>query len=172
MNDFIAFDKILSQEGTRFVLENLIPVTAYKSVPLPTNRWSVQSYARFAAPALRRPGQATLYAAPDRWLLLDAKHGRLVAYNLMTVYPYAAISSETVTVPQQGGSVDSTRQSISDLGELMNRLVVPSFFGSSPAINSSQKDTVRQMLSVIIPEPLFPWYRALTPDFFEWLERI
>jgi hypothetical protein len=171
MNDFISFDDILSQKRTRFVLENLIPVGAYISLPLPTNRWRVQSYAMFAAPALRRPGQPTVQTAPDRWLLFDARHGHLLAYNLMTVNPYAAVSFETVIVPQHGASVDSLRQSLSDLGALMNEAVIPSFFGADNAISFARKDAVRRLLVTVVPEPLFPLYRALTPDFFEWLER-
>jgi hypothetical protein len=172
MNDFFSFDDVLSQKRTRFVLENLIPVGAYVSLPLPTNRWRVQSYAMFAAPALRRPGQPVVYTAPDRWLLFDARHGHLLAYSLMTINPYAPVSFETVTVVQHGTSVDSLRQSLSDLGALMNGVVVPSFFDGDKAISSAQKDAVRQLLTSVVPEPIFPLYRALTPDFFEWLERI
>jgi hypothetical protein len=147
-----------------------VPVEYFVSQPLPTLRWSGPAYAGFAGPARRIPGQPLELGTPDRWWAISADHGRLLAYALVTAVPFAeSIPAGPVTVRPAGLSLSAVRDGRRLLGELLTD-VAPAFFGGEDGDTAAQGD-LAEVIGQILHAEAMPWYRALTPDFFGWLER-
>jgi hypothetical protein len=147
-----------------------VPVEHFVSQPLPTLRWSRPAYAGFAGPATRTPRQPLELGTPDRWWAIGADHGRLLAYALVSVIPFAAsIPEGPVTVQPTGRSLSAVREDRRLLGELLTD-TVPAFFGGDSGDSAARGD-LAEVLRQVLPAETMPWYRALTADFFDWLER-
>ena len=146
-----------------------IPVEHYLSLPLPTTRWGEPGYTSFASPALRRPGQPPQIGTPDRWWALSAQGGGLLIYALWRVLPYAEeVQWTSVTLPPVARTVPEQQQELEVLEDLLNGLAPPFFTGE--AGEGAVRRAAADLLKAHVPAPLLPWYRALTPDFFTWLE--
>lgn len=147
-----------------------VPVEHFISQPLPTLRWSRPAYAGFAGPATRIPGQPLELGTPDRWWVIGAEHGRLLAYALVSVIPFAdSIPEGPVTVRPAGRSLSAVREDRRLLGELMADAVTAFFAGESG--DSTARGDLAEVLGQVLPPETMPWYRGLTPDFFDWLEQ-
>jgi len=147
-----------------------VPVEHFVSQPLPTLRWSRPAYAGFACPATRIPGEPLELDTPDRWWAIGADHGRLLAYALVRMIPFAeSIAEGPVTVRSAGRPLSAVREDRRLLGELLNG-AAPAFF-SGESGDATVRADLAEMLSHVLPREARPWHVALTPDFFGWLER-
>ncbi len=147
-----------------------VPVEHFISQPLPTLRWTRPAYAGFACPAIRIPGQPLELGTPDRFWAIGAEHGRLLVYALLRVIDFAeSIPEGPVTVRSAGRSLSAVREDRRQLGELLTD-AVPAFFGGESGDSTVRAD-LAEVLAHVLPPEAKPWYRALTPDFFDWLER-
>jgi hypothetical protein len=147
-----------------------VPIEYFVSQPLPTLRWSRPAYAGFAGPARRIPGQPPKLGAPDRWWAISADHGRLLAYALVSAVPFAeSIPAGPVTFRAADRSLSAVREGRRLLAELLTGLA-PAFFGREDG-DAAARDELAEVISQVLHAEAMPWYRALTPDFFGWLER-
>jgi hypothetical protein len=145
-----------------------VPVEHAVSLPVPTLRWSVASFAGFAGPALRVPRQPLRLAPPDRWWAIDARSCRLVAYGLTSALPFGASGgSELVVADRSGRSVADVEDDLRRLDELMDRAAGP-FLNGAAGDPLARRDLV-EVFALNVTDAVLPWYRALAPDFFGWL---
>ena len=147
-----------------------VPVEHWISLPMPTRRWAVPGYAGLACPALRAPRQPLRLRQPDRWWLLGASHGELLAYARTSVLPFVAApdapTAETVTVPPSARlTAAAVLEDRRVLDETMERVIGP-FFVGEPGDAALRADLITIIgLQAGAPEVL-AWYQALAPDFF------
>jgi hypothetical protein len=147
-----------------------VPVEHSVSLPLPTQRWGEPSYAFFASPALRRPGQPVEQGAPDRWWAMSAQGGRIVIYALSKTVPFAdSVNWGTVTLPSVSLTIEELKYALKNIEDLLNELA-PSFFAGEVG-NTQTRRALAAALLEHLPDPLLPQYRALAPDFFSWLSK-
>jgi hypothetical protein len=147
-----------------------VPVEHFISQALPTLRWSRPAYAGFAGPAMRIPGQPFKLGTPDRWWAISADHGRLLAYALVSAVPFAeSIPAGPVTVQPVVQSLSAVEEGHRLLAQLLTGLA-PAFFGGENG-DAAARDELAEIIGQFLHAEAMPWYRALTPDFFSWLER-
>lgn len=147
-----------------------VPTEHAVSLPVPTLRWSVPAFAGFAAPAVRRPGEPLRMNDPDRWWALTVDGRGLVAYGLTAAVPFSTADDlpARAEVDRGGRSLAAHQEDVRRLDELMDAAVVP-FLTGAPLGTTARVDLHEALVAVITPSVL-PWYRALAPDFFGWLE--
>jgi hypothetical protein len=164
------YDQAAKEFGAHLLRTAEVPVEHFVSEPLPTLRWSRPAYAGFAGPAAGIPPQPPKLGTPDRWWAIDAEIGRLLAYALVSVIPFAqSLPEGPVTMRAAGRPLSAAREDRRLLGELMTA-AVPAFFSGESGDSTVRTDLTEVISQVLHPE-VMPWYRALAQDFFEWLER-
>lgn len=145
-----------------------VPTEHYKSLPLPTLRWSAAGYASFASPCTRMPGHPLELSAPDRWWVRGAHTRGLVAYNLTVAVQFSADLDPTRLILSMSERTLAARiEDFTVFDELMDR-VAPAFFAGETTDSILRQDAM-QSLTALLPVGLTPWHRALAADFFEWL---
>jgi hypothetical protein len=70
-------------------------------------------------------------------------------------------------LPLATASLQEMRQSLERTIALMDQATAAFFTGNAGDL--SFRNTLKDELINILPEPLLPQYRALAPDFFSWL---
>ncbi|MFD4722308.1 hypothetical protein ACFWOY_23300 [Streptomyces sp. NPDC058423] len=167
--EFVPYEQARKEFTTHAVAQAEVPVGHFVSLPLPTLRWADPGYAGFAAPAVRTPGQPLVLGTPDRWWALGGRRRALLAYGLTAAVPFSAeLRAGPVTVVSAGRSVASARENLRMLDECLNE-AAPAFFRGEPGTPVARGD-LDELLAAVLPAETLPWYRALTPDFFNWLE--
>jgi hypothetical protein len=174
--NLLAYARIRKEFGEHGVRKAEVPVEYTVSLPLPTTRRAVPGYAGFACPALRVPRQPLRLREPDRWWLLGAAHGELLAYGRTSVLPFAEMpagplastGAEFVTLPSSTRPVAAVLEDLRVLDETMARAIGP-FFDGLPGDAVLRAD-LTEILRVQAGAPeVLHWYRAVAPDFFRWL---
>ena len=152
-----------------------VPISSWTSLPLPTRRWGQGSWAWFRAAQVVRPGQSRI-GDPDCWWAMDAKTGRLLAYareDAIAVLHQSAASApakhDQVAATTQATSETEQRDALARLAAAIDR-VAEAFFENRWAPASNRQEVV-QTLAFVTPREMIPFYRALAPDFFAWLEQ-
>jgi hypothetical protein len=167
---WLSLAEVRERMKTHSLLRSEVPVEHSISFPLPTKRWIGPAYAYFASPVTRRPGQPVEQGAPDRWWVVNAHGGGIIVYALWKAIPYSeGVQWTTVTLPPVTRSIAEQQQEIATIELLMDTLA-PAFFMGEPGDPGTRKALV-EVLMAYLQKPLLPQYRALTPDFFAWLER-
>lgn len=168
--NLIPYARMRKEFGEHAVRRAEVPVEYSVSLPMPTKHWAVPGYAGFACPALRAPRQPLRLRRPDRWWLLGAKGGELLAYARTSALPFAGAdpAPQTVTLPPATRSVAAALEDLRVLDETMERAITPFFAGEAgePALRADLTAIIG--LQAGAPQVL-DWYRALAPDFFRWL---
>jgi hypothetical protein len=164
------YDQAAKEFSAHLLRTTEVPVEYYVSDALPTRRWARPAYAGFAGPASGVPPQPPKLGTPNRWWAIGAEDGRLLAYALVSVIPFAqSLPEGPVTVQDTGRSISEALEDRRLFGELMTA-AVPAFFSGESGASTVRGDLAEVAGQVLTPE-LMPWYRALAADFFEWLER-
>lgn len=147
-----------------------IPVEHEISLPVPTLRFGAPGYAGFAGPARRRPGQPLRLGAPDRWWVLGAARRGLLVYARTTAVPFTAgpLRPDWAELPPVTRDLDAIEEDLRLLDSLAQR-AVPEFFDGRPGDAALRADLAAVLTAHVTPQ-ITDWYRALTPDFFAWLE--
>ncbi len=143
-----------------------VPVEFEVSFPVPTRRFGPPAYAWFAGPCVRRPDGPAEHAPPDRWWAIDAATGRLLVYALAAVHPFADLPAAPVVVPVPPRSVADQRAAVERL-EAALTAAATAFFAGLP---DATRPALREAVGAVLPDGLRPTYRALAPDFFDWLD--
>jgi hypothetical protein len=165
---WLTYRQAREQQRTHPIRLAEVPVEHAVSLPLPSLRWGVPSYAQFAAPADRSPDRPPQQGPPDRWWVLDARSGRLVVYALTSAVPFAQAPFAAVTLPPAVCTLDELRKRHAELDDVLGALS-PLFFTGRPGEPDARRDAL-DLLEAVVRAPLVDRYRALTPDFFSWLE--
>jgi hypothetical protein len=166
---FLSYAQIQADAVNHPIRRAEVPVEHAISLPLPTLRWTLPGYACFAGPARRVPGQPLRLRAPDRWWVLDARRHALLGYALTTAVPFAAdLSPGEVEVTSTGRDVAARREDLKALGELVD-VAARRFFAGETGDPVLRSDLIETLTTDHLREAE-PWYRALTPDFFAWLD--
>jgi hypothetical protein len=170
--DELTFTQIKRRLTAHPIISAEVPVEHFVSLLLPTKRWGEASYACFASPAAaRRPDQPARLHPPDRWWAVAAHGGGLRVYSLWAAVPYAEhVAWEPATLPMPDRSIAELREEVALIGELLDRVVLD-FFRGEPGV-ASTRQALAETLAAHIPRVVVPWYRSLTPDFFEWLTHV
>jgi hypothetical protein len=168
----ISYARMRKGFGEHPVRRAEVPVEHSISLPMPTARWAVPGYAGFACPALRAPWKPLRLRRPDRWWLLGASHGELLAYGRTSVLPFGDVTAgtapESVTLPAATRPVAAVLEDLRVLDETMELAVGP-FFAGEPGDAALRAD-LAAIIGVQAGAPeVLAWYRALAPDFFRWL---
>lgn len=165
---FLPYEKIRTSFANHPVRHSDVPLEYFLSFPIPTMRWPRPGYAGFAAAASRRPGRPLRLATPDRWWLLAPDRRLLLAFCRTDIVPFADLDIEMVSATTTRGSAEETDQDVTVYTELMGD-AAPLFLAGERADPELRSDLAEAFTAVVPPE-IVPWYRALTPDFFTWLE--
>ncbi len=75
---------------------------------------------------------------------------------------------QTVAIPEEHRTIRQIKNDLAEIDVLLEGLA-PSFFVGERG-EDNEREHLRSLLSHHIPDVLKPQYRALTPDFFAWLE--
>lgn len=146
-----------------------IPTEHAVSLPMPTRRWGEPAYSFFACPAERRPGQPPRHDAPDRWWVFSAKGGQVLIYTLSRFFSFAGGQRwDTITVSPASESVVVLQQMVQDIRQMMDA-VIPAFFADTEG-DAEIRAALHGVLVRFLSPPLLAQYRALAPDYFQWLE--
>jgi hypothetical protein len=165
-----TYDRAAKEFAEHLLRTAEVPVEDFVSDPLPTLRWSRPAYAGFACPAAGIPPQPLKLGAPVRWWAIGADDGRLLVYALVSVISFSDSPLEgPVTVRPAGRSFSAAKEDHRLLGQLMTA-AVPAFFGGESGDGNLRGD-LAGVIGQVLPPELMPWYEALAPDFFDWLER-
>ncbi len=163
------YDKVREQFPSQALVEYEVPLEHYVSAPLPTLRWGAPAYAAFAAPALRDPFGPMEMDPPDRWWAVDAVRLRLLAYALTSAVPFSdEAPGDSVVVAPSGRPLGAALEDEKVIASLMDRAAVAFF--AAEAGDQGLRAELSALLSLIVPAECADWHRALTPDFFTWLE--
>lgn len=150
------------------VLAGEIPTGHSRSLPLPTLGFAGPAYAGFAGPALRRPGRPLRLGTPDRWWVVSATEQSMLVYARTAVVPFPARLPDGPVEVANGRSLAAAREDLAVLDELLDA-AVPEFFAGGTA-DPAARAALREQLAAVAGAGTVPWYRALVPDFFAWLE--
>jgi hypothetical protein len=146
-----------------------VPVEHAISLPIPTLRWSLPSFAGFAGPAVRAPARPLRLAPPDRWWALHAEGRPLIGYNLVSALPFSDdLGSDEAIVDRAGRSLTDLEEDLQVLNHLMDQAAAPFFAGSE--IDAATGSDLLEVLTTHVTVAVVSWYRRLAPDFFQWLE--
>ncbi|MFF9063979.1 hypothetical protein ACF09E_01335 [Streptomyces sp. NPDC014891] len=149
-----------------------VPLEHYVCPPLPTGRWGEPAYAVFAAPAVRAPRQPMRIAPPDRWWAVGISNPRLLAYALVSVAPFTATPlGDPVTVPSGGRRLSAVREDQRLFDSLMDRALPLFLAGDADSGDADLRADLSAVLGLVLPAECRAWSRALTPDFYAWLEQ-
>lgn len=169
----LSYHDIRARERSHPFFQREVPVEHFKSLPMPTLRWGGPAFASFASPAKRAPRQPLVVSAPDRWWSISATNGRLQAYALASAVPFTdADLGGSVTISPPGGAQSTTlaeQKAHLDAVEALFDGATAAFFAGQPGAPEARA-ALAEALRTVIPAELAPLYRALTPDFFAWLE--
>jgi hypothetical protein len=174
--DLTGYARVRKEFGEHAVRWAEVPVEHSISLPMPTTRWTEPGYAGFASPALRAPRQPLRLRAPDRWWVLGARHGELLAYGRTSVTGLggtaepgpAAAEPPTVVVPPATRPVAALLEDLRVLDEAMDQAAGPFFRGE--AYDAALRSDLLEIIRAQVRTPaVLAWYEALTPDFFTWL---
>jgi hypothetical protein len=93
-----------------------------------------------------------------------------MVYVLTKSIPFPSNAAfEAVTLPKVAISREELRQSLKTMEGMLESLT-PRFFAGESG-DAIERRNLGAMLAELLPKPLQPQYRALVPDFFEWLEK-
>ena len=145
-----------------------LPTGMTLSLPLPSKRWGAPAYAWFASPT-RRVGSVWEQSPPDRWFVVDAASARLMVYARQDSLPFADASQwSATTLPLLPRPIAELKTIQSKLQECMTA-VAAQFFADHPGDAAARRALLAYLIESVAP-PILPQHRALTPDFFSWLE--
>jgi hypothetical protein len=165
----LPFGDIRAKFAAHPVRRTEVPVEHSISLPLPSLRWGQPVFAGFAGPAWRVPGQPLELSTPDRWWALGPDGIELVVYARTSVVPFGDVpTGGRIQVSPLGRSLAEAQQDLLMLDELMNN-AVPVFLSGTPGTEPMRAD-LAAAFAVVVPAETTPWYRALVPDFFAWLD--
>jgi hypothetical protein len=168
-SDFLSYSEIQRRWHTHYLRQYEIPIEHFVSLPLPTKRLGSPGYIGFAAPAVRHPQTPLKVASPDRWWIISATSGRLMLYALQTACSFAPDQEwQIVQIDTPQLSVAEREAGLSTLVNFLDALAID-FFTATHSNNSTRKACL-EVLKTYIGSSLLPRFRALTPDFFTWLE--
>lgn len=152
-----------------FPRESEVPSGYAVSLALPTRRWFGPGFAYFASPATRRPGEPVQQKSPDRWWVVDAHTGRVIAYALVAAIPFhEGLPWGDVQWTASSASIPQQRDAYERLAIVIDRIAP--FFFRGETLPSAERKALTDVLAELIPAALMVQYRALVPDFFSWLE--
>jgi hypothetical protein len=165
---FLSYSKLRERLKQHCLMLEEVPTEASLSLPLPTLRFGVPGWAQFSAAAARLPGHPVVQDPPNRWWVVDARHGRMVLYALTSAYPFAADQAwQAETLPRIQASLAEYKAQLAEVEKQLETLAPLFFTGQLVEITIRQQ--FLKALLAYLPAPLHPQYRALVPDFFEWL---
>ncbi|WP_327046604.1 hypothetical protein OG320_01495 [Microbispora sp. NBC_01189] len=165
----LPYEQIRKEFTGHPLRQSEVPVEHAVSLPLPTLRWSAPAYAVFAGAARRAPGSPPELSTPDRWWALAASGRHVLAYNLVSAVPFTDdLPPGPVSPATAPRSIAQAREGLRVVGELMDE-AAPLFFRGETGAGTLRSDLTEALAAEISPE-VRPWYRALVPDFFAWLE--
>jgi hypothetical protein len=151
------------------ILSSEVPIQSYVSIPLPTRRFGPCAFASFPCPEHLAIGQKPEIAPPDRWWLFDERAEHLLCYSITAVTPFAQ------PMPPPGINDASAKVSVDEKARLLTELeatideIAPAFF-KGDASSTEQRSDISVRLSNYVGAEILPYYKALAPDFFAWLD--
>jgi hypothetical protein len=162
-----SVEKILGN-GAK-ILNSEVPIQSYVSIPLPTKRFGRAAFASFSCPEHLVIGQKPQVGPPDRWWLFDERAEHLLCYSITAVTPFA----QPMPLPGADGAppkatVDEKARSLAELEALIDGIAPPFFNGGESS--REQRLDISLRLSSYVGAELLPYYKALAPDFFDWLD--
>jgi hypothetical protein len=146
-----------------------VPIQSYLSIPMPTKRFGQSAFASFSCPEHLVVGQKPDIAPPDRWWLFDERAKHLLCYSIIAVTPFAQ------PMPHPGSGDAPVAISVDEKGRLLAQVltridtIAPAFFKDDTRPRGQRLELLR-CLSNYVGAELLPYYQALAPDFFAWLE--
>jgi hypothetical protein len=89
----------------------------------------------------------------------------------MAAFPFTVTyHSPTVSTAAESQLTISERDQLSDEVRAAMETAAPAFFANdSQVMPSHYRHGLEDTFGRLAPYELLPWYRALVPDFFEWL---
>lgn len=165
---FRRYAELRSSQGSAALRQLGLPLEYALSLPLPSLRWGRPTYAAFASPALRLPGQPKKQGPPAYWWVLDAVRGQVLIFAAWETLPYApGVTWEPVTLPPISDNLSTVKARLATLEALLDELAPAFFQGEAGSLTTRRM--AHELLMNYLPAPLAPQYQALTPDFFAWL---
>lgn len=164
LTNYIEFRK---QQYAHFLYQYEIPTGYYVSLPLPTKRLGTPAYAFFASPSGVHPGHPVNIDAPEMWWAIDAQKGKILLYAQIKVLPFSKQKFERCVLPKVGRSLEEQEVLLQTLENLLTEAA--NIFFQNKTIDINLQTSLRKNLGLYLPQVIFPLYKAISPDFFEWL---
>ncbi len=169
LENLLSYSQILVRQKTGSLRASEIPTEFQVSLPMPTLRSGEPGFAFFANATSSLFTSPITHSPPDRWWIVNADNGRLALYALVRVQAFAPeIPLDRVTLPPETRTVAQVVADAEAITQQMNGLA-PLFFAGEAGDQEARK-ALLQKLTIHLTAPMLPSYRALTPDFFAWLE--
>jgi hypothetical protein len=165
---YLTCTEVRKRLRTHFLLQSEVPTEYALSFPIPTRRWGNPGYALFASPALRVLGRQKEQGAPDRWWVMGAQNGHLLAYALCSAVPFTTENWPSSVLSPLTGTIAGLRDATGKLEKSMDAQSSAFFHGEAGI--PARLEELKQALTAVLPRELLPQYRALAPDFWNWLE--
>lgn len=162
--NYLEFRK---KQATHFLRRYEIPIEYSVSLPIPTRRFYISAYASFANLTTTILGKQVEIQPPDRWWAFDATTGQILVYARETVLPFSKENFNAVLLPSIQRSLEEQEDLLVRVEQGIND-VCEAFFENKNT-NDEKRKILQENLTHYLPENILPRYKALCPDFFEWL---
>lgn len=121
-----------------------------------------------------RPDQDGCVTRPSTWLTVDSATGKLLFFSDCAVHDFVdpALYPPDSRVLITG---DTFRRAPEAGTELLKAYEDVRSFAFSAPCNDKQRHSARDLAGLFMhafPPDLIPYYHALSPDFFQWLEKM
>lgn len=167
MELIIKYSEFRKRQHSHFLHQYEIPTNYYISLPMPTRRFGVPAYVFFACPTSIRPGQPVNVDKPEMWGAIDAQKGKILLYAQTKVLPFSKQQFEKCIFPKISQSVEDQEALLHSLENVLTEAA--NLFFHNKAIDANLQVSLKEILGSYLPQIIFPFYQAVSPDFFEWL---
>jgi len=153
---------------THWLRRSDIPAEAAVSLPLPTLRFGGPGFQFHAGAMLRDPAGTIRREPPDCHWAFAAQGGRLLYYARSRAIPLEPAGAGWTAVSMDRPSLDvrALRERFQAFGPIMDQ-ACERFFDGAPADFAA--DLLAE-LELLAGPPVMPFYRAMAPDFWQWLD--
>lgn len=144
-----------------------IPLGHIVSLPLPTMRLGAPGFAFHAVAPVREPSQPWRLSPPDRHGVVAASGAALLLYARTSALPLAAQGTvwSTVSPLASKESPQVLNARLLSLEPIMDQAAEAFFNGASAHLGPM----LASELEAVVGSAVFPFYRAMAPDFIAWL---
>jgi len=164
----INYAEFRKRQYAHFLCRYEIPTEYFISLPMPTKRFGAPAYALFASPSSMHPGKPVSVDIPQMWWAMDAQTEKILLFAQTKILPVSKQKLEPCTLPKIERTLDEQETLLKTLESQLTD--VSNLFFQNGSVDGNLQFALKETLHAYLPEVIFPFYQAISPDFFDWLK--